>query len=107
MITSLAQADTALRVVKESAADREAQGDFDADVKAFWDKQVRIAVGVQFVWAVRESWGEIGLGGVAHRLNGLVEQAAAEADDDPDFFTGVSVAVLDVLRTELATNPVA
>lgn len=107
MITSLEQADIALRVVKEAAAERKAKGDFTPDVEAFWDKEIRIAVGVQFVWAVRESWGEIGLGETLHRLNALADQVAVEADPDPHFFTGVSVAVLDVLRTELATNPVA
>ena len=99
MITSLAQADTALRVVKESAADRKAEGDFTPDVEAFWDKPVRIAAGVQFAWAVRDSWGVCAPQELVDRIAALVNQVRDEGDDE-GFFTGVSVAVVDILRAE-------
>jgi hypothetical protein len=101
MIKSLEQANTALRVVKESAAEREAKGDFTPDIEAFWDKQIKIAAGVQFVWAVRDSWGACTPQELANRLVALSAQVETEDDSDDNFFIGVATAVVDILRAEL------
>jgi hypothetical protein len=103
-ITSLEQADIALRVVKELAVEREAKGDWDDEVKEFWDKEIAIAEGVQFAWSERDSWGDIAWSELVDKINNLANAAVLARPMSEDFFQGVSTGILTVVRAALAVS---